>query len=88
MRRDIYPDCKRHGDVIVGELDGRFFRIFRRTDKTRGFFEAPMNLRPSFEVIWNTKAHSKVYQWNVKPKAIMAKVEKTREMLGTLPCRP
>jgi len=27
MRRDIYPYCKRHGDVIVGELEGRFFRI-------------------------------------------------------------
>jgi hypothetical protein len=27
MGRDIYPYYKRHGDVIVGELEGRFFRI-------------------------------------------------------------
>jgi transposase len=63
----------------------RFFRDITEERIRRGVFRSVGDLKAAIqEYLDHRNANPKPYQWTAKPEAILAKVAKAKEMLGTL----
>ena len=68
-----------------GNLVERFFRDITEEQIRRGVFRSVDELKTAIgHYLEHRNANPKIYQWTAKPEAIMAKVKKAKEMLGTL----
>lgn len=63
----------------------RFFRDITEERIRRGVFRSVAELQAAIhEYLDHRNAHPKPYQWTATPEAILTKVDKAKEMLGTL----
>ncbi len=63
----------------------RFFRDITEEQIRRGVFRSVDELKTAImQYLEHRNANPKPYQWTAKPEAILAKVAKAKEMLGTL----
>ena len=63
----------------------RFFRDITEERIRRGVFRSVDDLETAImDYVEHRNAHPKPYQWTAKPEAILEKVNKAKEMLGTL----
>jgi hypothetical protein len=63
----------------------RFFRDITEERIRRGVFRSVDELKVAIqEYLDHRNANPKPYHWTAKPEAVLAKVAKAKEMLGTL----
>jgi hypothetical protein len=63
----------------------RFFRDITDERIRRGVFRSVAELQAAIhEYLDHRNTHPKLYHWTAKPEAILTKVAKAKEMLGTL----
>lgn len=63
----------------------RFFRDITEERIRRGVFRSVDELKTAIQqYLEHRNAHPKPYRWTASPEAILEKVKKTKEMLGTL----